>query len=327
MTNGVYGKGNGIAITDNATPSPDGYTNADKIYTNTTAGGDHYFNRSPFTSISSSTAYTFSVFAKKAEFKYISVEATIENNSYKSVTIDLSNGNLSSNTFAQTPKVEDYGNGWYRISVFGTSGAAQTSADTYIIVRNDSLQRVYTGDGTSGIYTWGWQLEAGAYPSSYVPTLGTAVTRVAETSITASITSLIGQTEGVFYLEISLKNPPADNSYVFLRNAAVTDYLGLRIQGGNLRFETVDNSVLQTAINYIANTPQTVKVAMAYKLNDFVMYVNGTQVGTDTSATVPTCDILDLNFNAPSVNSFAISQALLFKTRLTNAQLAELTSL
>jgi hypothetical protein len=194
-------------------------------------------------------------------------------------------------------------------------------------VANADNVQAWTPSGTDGLYIWGAQVELGAYATSYIPTLGTAVTRVAETSITASITSLIGQTEGVFYLEISLKNPPADNSYVFLRNAAVTDYLGLRIQGGNLRFETVDNSVLQTAINYIANTPQTVKVAMAYKLNDFVMYVNGTQVGTDTSATVPTCDILDLNFNAPSVNAFAISQALLFKTRLTNAQLAELTTL
>jgi hypothetical protein len=189
------------------------------------------------------------------------------------------------------------------------------------------LQYLIFSNGTHII--WGAQVEGSnsAYATSYIPTLGAAVTRVADAASKTGISSLIGQTEGTLFVEIDLKNAPINDSYVFLRNAGVTNYLGLRIQAANLRFESVDSGVLQTAINYTINTAQTVKVAMAYKLNDFVMYVNGTQVGTDTSATVPTCDILDLNFNAPTANAFGIAQSLLFKTRLTNSQLAELTSL
>jgi hypothetical protein len=332
MTNGVYGKGDGIAITDNATPSPDGYTNADKIYTNTTAGGDHYFNRSPFTSISSSTAYTFSVFAKKAEFKYISVEATIENNSYKSVTIDLSNGNLSSNTFAQTPKVEDYGNGWYRISVFGTSGAAQTSADTYIIVLNDSLQRFYTGDGTSGIYTWGWQLEAGAYATSYIPTLGTSVTRVADAASKTGISSLIGQTEGVIYWEFNVPAEVLNTTSYYLQISTNDGTSSNQISivyynTGRIQFVVFAGGSLEVNINLSSYglTAGNHKFAFAYKLNDYVAYVDGVSVGTDTSAPVPATSKLELYDTSGGVN--VIKQILLFKTRLTNAQLAELTTL
>jgi hypothetical protein len=329
MTNGVYGKGDGIAITDNATPSPDGYTNADKIYTNTTAGGDHYFNRSPFTSISSSTAYTFSVFAKKAEFKYISVEATIENNSYKSVTIDLSNGNLSSNTFAQTPKVEDYGNGWYRISVFGTSGAAQTSADTYIIVLNDSLQRFYTGDGTSGIYTWGWQLEAGAYATSYIPTLGTSVTRVTDAAFKTGISSLIGQAEGTLYWE-GYVTPCGDWNSLSSVEVKSVRFINLRLDTNN-RIE-LGTANLSTDFNITSSTPAVAgtyyKIAGAYKSGQSVLYVNGVQIGTSaTTFTTPTFS--EFRFNVWDVfdQQKSIAQALLFKTRLTNAQLAELTTL
>jgi hypothetical protein len=137
---------------------------------------------------------------------------------------------------------------------------------------------------------------------------------------------LIGQTEGTLFVEVDLKNSPINDSYIFLRNAGVTNYLGLRMQNGLLKFETVDGNVLQTAISYTLTTPQIVKVAMAYKLNDYALYINGVQVSLDTSATVPTCDILDLNFNAPSANAFGIEQLLLFKTRLSNAQLAELTA-
>jgi hypothetical protein len=207
-----------------------------------------------------------------------------------------------------------YGNGWYRLIIKYTSAALVTFNYQYI--------------SAGGSFIYGAQFEtSAAYATSYIPTLGASVTRVADAASKTGISSLIGQTEGTFFVEIDLKNAPINDSYVFLRNAGVTNYLGLRIQAANLRFESVDSGVLQTAINYTINTAQTVKVAMAYKLNDFVMYVNGTQVGTDTSATVPTCDILDLNFNAPTANAFGIAQSLLFKTRLTNSQLAELTSL
>jgi hypothetical protein len=293
--NNAYWTLSNTTITANTTVSPDGTQNADTAVI--TAGGYIYAEFINYAAVTGQSA-TISVFAKSA-----------------SVELVFFGGATTAGT--DVYKIENYGNGWYRHSRVRTFTATATTTLQYLIFSN----------GTHII--WGAQVEGSnsAYATSYIPTLGAAVTRVADAASKTGISSLIGQTEGTLFVEIDLKNAPINDSYVFLRNAGVTNYLGLRIQAANLRFESVDSGVLQTAINYTINTAQTVKVAMAYKLNDFVMYVNGTQVGTDTSATVPTCDILDLNFNAPTANAFGIAQSLLFKTRLTNSQLAELTSL
>ena len=86
------------------------------------------------------------------------------------------------------------------------------------------------------------------------------------------------------------------------------------------------------AIQADLSTPisvENVKVAGAYKANDFVFYVNGTQIGTDTSGSVPATSDVYLGVDLASALPLAdgIKQALLFKTRLTNAELASLTTI
>jgi hypothetical protein len=74
---------------------------------------------------------------------------------------------------------------------------------------------------------------------------------------------------------------------------------------------------------------QRYKMAMAYKLNDYAFYVNGSLVGVDTSAGIP-ASMANLRTDNPfggRVASTGINQAILFKTRLTNAELAQLTAL
>jgi hypothetical protein len=70
------------------------------------------------------------------------------------------------------------------------------------------------------------------------------------------------------------------------------------------------------------------KIALAYKQNDFVIYLDGSQVGSDTSGAVPT-SLTQIEFSEGAASPYTgtVNQALLFKTRLTNAQLAELTTL
>jgi hypothetical protein len=290
----VYWLKSNATITANTTVSPDGTQNADTAVI--TAGGYVYAEFISYAAVTGQSV-TISVFAKSASGELV-----------------IFGGATTAGT--DVYKIENYGNGWYRHSRVRTFTATATT----------TLQYLIEGVGTHII--WGAQVEGSnsAYATSYIPTLGASVTRVADAASKTGITSLIGQTEGTLFVEVDLKNSPINDSYIFLRNAGVTNYLGLRMQNGLLKFETVDGNVLQTAISYTLTTPQIVKVAMAYKLNDYALYINGVQVSLDTSATVPTCDILDLNFNAPSANAFGIEQLLLFKTRLSNAQLAELTA-
>ena len=84
---------------------------------------------------------------------------------------------------------------------------------------------------------------------------------------------------------------------------------------------------LDTSVAVVVGTRY--KLAMAYKANDFAYYVNGVQIAIDSSGTVPTCSEFDFNYNTSATN-FAnnkYNQAVLFKTRLTNAELASLTTI
>ena len=115
-------------------------------------------------------------------------------------------------------------------------------------------------------------------------------------------------------------------------------YLGL-IQQISIYFYLNTSNVLSARVNNSGTqanpssgvlTQGTYKAALAYKANDFAFYLNGSLVGVDVSGSVPTCSALRLE-NYAAVPTYqqktAIKQAIVFKTRLTNAQLAELTTL
>jgi hypothetical protein len=193
-----------------------------------------------------------------------------------------------------------------------------------------------TASDGNGLYLhqWGWQIEEGAYASSYIPTLSTSVTVVGEAASKTGISSLIGQTEGTLFAEFEIN---ATNTDGLNRILSVTDGTTnnrvLIFTGTSETFRFIVTSAGSSIINYISSTSVLGgrhKVAFAYKASEYAAYVDGVQVPTDTSSLVPTT--LNSVFVGCNETTLApiegtISQALLFKTRLTNAQLAELTTL
>jgi len=174
------------------------------------------------------------------------------------------------------------------------------------------------------------QMELGAYATTWVPTTTAAVTRLADSASKTGVSSLIGQTEGTIFIEIN----KTQNGYNYYSISDGTNnnwiFVGLDADSPNLiraYVRTVTGITADIKSGVIANG--TVKMAIAYKLNDVVLYVNGTQIGTDTSAAMPTGlsgIYLTGNVSSTTVTN-AVNQAALFPTRLTNAQLAELTTL
>jgi hypothetical protein len=218
---------------------------------------------------------------------------------------------------------------WQRFSVPFTGGG-----NTYFHIGLD----LRTGSGQVGqsgstVYAWAAQVEAGAYATSYVKTETAAVTRLADYAVKTGISSLIGQTEGTVFAEFEVTHQMTGNNILFSVSDGTTNqniYANIFLSAGVNRIEYVVNNggVLQmNASSAISNG--THKIALAYKANDFAVFIDGTQVHTDTSGTVPATSRLGIGtWVANSLNySDGISQALLFKTRLTNAQLAELTTL
>jgi hypothetical protein len=312
-------------VTDNATTSPQGVINAG-LFTENTATAYHRFNAGSQT-YTSGQSYTFSVFAKsKSGNRYLIINCLSAFNGR--AFFDIDNGTFTTNSGTAT--IEDYGNGWYRCIVTGTATA--TKADSiYWGLNATETDSSYTGDGTSGMYIWGAQLEnSSSYPTSYIPTNGTSVTRVADASSKTGISDLIGQTEGTLFLDFvwnGLGTASVDNPMFSIglqeygtSNISIANYNGA-LYGRVTVGVNIEANIAFGAM--IAGTRY--KAALAYANNDVTFYVNGLSYGSDTSASIPEISSAYLQNAYPNAKS--VNKVLLFPTRLDDTTLATLTSL
>jgi hypothetical protein len=288
--NAAWTKSN-ITVTANAAISPDGYTNADLLNFTSVS---NYIDQSG--TIVSGTTYTVSCYVKSAVASAQSFKI-------------YGNANKTSDFLSATQE-------WQRFSYTFTADSTAMSAG---LVSSSLIQ----------IYVYGFQLEAGASATSYIPTLGASVTRVADAASKTGISSLIGQTEGVLFVDYNYQaNRDTSGSMpIVIRSGSSEAYIFITTAGA-LRFELYNAGVLQALITGTIGAVGRKKIAFAYKSNDFAAYMNGVQIGIDTSGTVGAMAAVHIGsyYVAGYSSVSGISQALLFKTRLTNAQLAELTA-
>ena len=289
------------SVSTNQTTSPDGTQNADKLTLSGNSGtytGLVYRTTTP----AANSIYMKNDSIGSGKF-YIQVDG-VGNAKWNS------DGTLNSVSGGTATNGENMGNGWFRFAYVVTSGA-------YI---NCGIVDGTTGDS---IFIWGAQVEAGSYPTSYIPTTSSSATRVADACSKTGISSLIGQTEGAFFIDVDLKSRL---SYTyFLINNTTSNYIGVQFSTTNIQLEVLNAAVVQSIISLSNSATGRFKIAGAYANNDFVLYINGTQVGTDTSGSVPATNQVDLYYNA--TNTIQYNEVVFFKTRLTNAELASLTTL
>ena len=174
--------------------------------------------------------------------------------------------------------------------------------------------------------------EAGSYPTSYIPTYGSSVvTRGADSCSKAGISSLIGQTEGTLFAEFEIKNLEnlATRRLITLSNGNSNTRIVIYLNSLNkISIYIVDGGVAQWDYTGSILMEGTYKVAVGYAANDFVFYVNGSIESSDSLGSVPVTNRMDIgNQLGSSFGEQPTKQALLFKTRLSNDELAALTTL
>lgn len=172
---------NNYNVTANAITVPDGTLTADKLIA-INASTFHDIYKSP--GLSSNT-YTLSIFAKAVEQSFIQVR--IDDGVLSRVAMfNLSTGSVSSSSNVTSTSITSYLNGWYRCSITVTSAVINTVFNSFPTSSNGS----YSGDGVSGIYIWGAQLEAGSVATDYTPTTTTTINRVLASTTNTNITGL-----------------------------------------------------------------------------------------------------------------------------------------
>lgn len=179
-------KSNGSTIINNAV-APDGTLTADAFIEDTT---NSQHSTSQTLTLTANTTYTISVYVKAAGRPLFRLAGAFINNwsvSSPKADFDLAAGTVSG-VVGVSAGIQSVGNGWYRCHLVATFGAANGSGGIVILPLLTTGSTVYTGDGTSGLYIWGAQLEAGNAPSSYIPTTSPQVTRAADVTSSAQVT-------------------------------------------------------------------------------------------------------------------------------------------
>jgi len=297
--------------------SPEGVLNAYKLTTDNTTNNTHIIY---YGGTLSTDDYALSVYAKAGEFSKVGLGT---GNLTLSAKFDLSNGSIITSG-THTASIEDAGNGWYRCSIVTT-----TTTPIRIVLLDDDGNISFDGDGTSGLYIYGHQCEAGSYSTSYLPTYGTSTTRVQDSCYKTGISSLLNPSEGAVFLEINTFDN-GTTSKVF----TIGDGTGNRIQvfyyEDSIRLNFTSGGTSYAYFNHaLTDVNDTIKMAVSYANNDIRMYVNGVLTNSDTSATMPST-LSYARFDNGSGGSLFygnIKQSLIFPTALTNDELAELTKL
>jgi len=292
----------GLAVNSNQIISPDGTLNADEV--NITAANAHYLFDS--ISVSALTNYTFTFYVKKGTATDASYSILNETNFTNIV-----------NTTSYFNEISD--TNWTRISVEFTTPSGATSIRVYPL---------RDGSSTGTIYIFGAQLEAGSYPSSYIKTEGSAVTRNADQVFGAGDAATFNDSEGVLMAEISaLNNTVSTYNSIGLGSGSSDNRMGLgfeapsniyvykRSGAGWLPFKTVDI----TSLN---------KVALSYNTNDNHFWLNGFKIASNTTigdVGQPTELEFEASYGGEDFYG-KTSQIQYFNTVLTDSELETLTS-
>ena len=285
--------GNRLTITEDSGVAPDGSATATLLVSNA-ASGLHRVMQMHVPTLG--TRYTFSVYLKAAGTRYVFVNCDSMLNAR--LTVDLTTGAYVS-TGPGPFTVTALPNGWWRVALTGVAAATN---DGVYLQANTSLfdwDQAFAGDGTSGFYAWGAQLEVRATATSYIPTTGTAVTRAADIVAPIDLTGYDlsggytvvawGQLDGVvgtFDRVLQLDTgSDANRHFVYWTSG-----------GSRLGMEAFADSASQATVNYAGGPQlgQPFKVAMAVGPAHFRAARNGVVSALDTSVTYVTPSVLRL---------------------------------
>jgi len=304
FSNAAWNKGTGTII-ENVSISPDGTLSADKFTSATTAS---FAFLSETMSANASQTYTYSIWIKKVSGSGV-------------LKLAISDVILATTTSANISLTTEFVRYSFTIASGDLSNTGLIGVGFINMMSGDVIE------------VWGAQLEQGTYATSYIPTSGSAVTRVADACNNGANEQVINSTEGVLYAEIAALSNDGTNRLLSLSNGTSTNriFLGFNSLSNRIRFRVQVNNVYQAEDTFIvSDTTQYLKIGFKYKENDFALWINGVEVLVDNSGSTFSSNTLNkLNFDSAVGGSPLYGNCKdlrVYNEALSDAELQALTS-
>jgi len=309
------------------TLSPEGTYNAVKL--TATNNFPRYYD---YPTIGDNVDVTLSVFAKAGDASVFTMRAFDKSSDTAVVNFDLSAGTAELSQFddlSPSFTIEDMGNDWYRCSITTNTGSGATAFQ----IRPISHAQSETGgwSGSNYIYTYGAQMEAGSYPTSYIPTYGSAVTRSLDKCELFGMNASGISTSNNWTYFIDIDNFEAGQEAFYLRSTSgelmhlYTTSLGYRTSASG---STYPASWSFTGYN---GTNTQLRMCIRYDGDKLVVFMNGSKKSDEIDSS-----LLSSRFNNPfdqdkfhfaGNSKWDTNQKLFFDTALTDSECIALTTI
>ena len=304
--------------------SPDGTANAFKLV-ESTGNSAHTITSSAGVTTSLATT-TKSIFVKPNGRRWILLLDIYKPSSR--AWFDLELGVVGSKqSSAISSNIEKLSNGYFRCSVTSAVNGTSSQLRMDIVLDNNSTSG-YQGDGTSGVYIYGAQLEIGN-ASSYIPTNGSTVQRAAETCNDSGNSEVFNSEQGVLFANIAALSDDSSYKTLSLNDNSASDRIQISINSNNIYIGVIDGGSTQVFDSVsVTDATNFNKVVVSYKVNDCNLWINGFKVFTDTNASMPS-GLSKINFDkGDGGDDFygKTKEIAYYDTALTDAELETLTS-
>ena len=317
---------NGVSRTNDTTvTNPTGGLGATKASGNNMNG----YHNVKFNFSATGSTVTHSVFVKADNLSHFEFIETYGGSPYSIAQYDLQNVNatITSGTLFSNARIEVFPNGWYRCSVV----ASAYNQLHFNISDGSTTTGITTVGSDESIYMWGAQTEAGSYPTSYIPTNGSTVTRNRDICLDAGNKNIINASEGTLYAEFRV--PKDFDGLGFLRLASVDnrEVVEYYYQASNVFIREKRDNVWggqnQLGGRFVWKKGEYFKLAVTYSDTGVrKIYFNGFEIASETNGydfTNFPFDKIDFDGGSGCGNFRSV---LYFDEALTDAQLSALTS-
>ena len=280
--------------------------------------------------------YAYSVFMKKGTGSHMAFALFTADGSYVRFFVDMAtmetDGAISefgTQITLTEVKIKEYVDGWYRLILIVETNTT-TTLEGYIYPETDGTS--FTSVIGQYNYFWGWQLEEGLYETSIIRTNGSSVTRLEDLSTGGGNSTVFNSAEGVFYLEVKCFITVDAKRIICLKGSASSDILQISFDAtgfieATMKVTNVTQALIATSVLDLTHYH---KIAFKYKENDFALWVDGVEIGTDVSGSVWSDGTLEeIRFNVNNKSDFwgRIREIKVYDEILTDEELETLTTL